>query len=146
MKNKSYMPKSKNQEHITPDRVFYIIEIDFGIDKWKFYDPCPTGTPFRSPCFFNGLYGDWHEYNFVNPPFEIRTLEKFVAKAVKEAQKGRVSVMLLPCKTDQDWFHDMIIENNFEISWIRKRLKFKNNKDSATGSHFLVLIKPMTLK
>ena len=47
--------------------------------------------------------------------------------------------MLLPSKTDQDWFHD-IISNDFKIVWIRKRLKFKNNKDSAMGGHLLVMI------
>jgi len=134
------MPKSKNQEHLTPDRVFNLIFLNFGIPKNYFYDPCPTGIPFRSPCFFNGLYGNWKKYNFVNPPYEIKTLTKFVEKAVDQAQKGMVSVLLLPCKTDQLWFHELILKNNFEILWIRKRLKFKNNKDSATGSHFLVKI------
>jgi len=134
------MPKSKNQEHLTPDRVFDLIESKWFIRRELFYDPCPVATPFRSPCFFNGLYGNWHQYNFVNPPFEIRTLEKFVVKAVDEAEKGMVSVLLLPCKTDQAWFHNIILKNEYEILWIRKRLKFKNNKDSSTGSHFLVKI------
>jgi len=134
------MPKSKNQEHETPDIIFDLILRHWRIPKRYFYDPCPVNTPFRSPCFFNGLYGDWKNYNFVNPPFEIRTLEKFVDKAVNEAQKGKISIMLLPAKTDQAWFHNIILEFDFEILWIRKRLKFKNNKDSATGSHFLVKI------
>lgn len=134
------MPKSKNQEHLTPDRVFELIESKWLLIRELFFDPCPVGTPFRAPCFFNGLYGDWKKYNFVNPPFEIRTLEKFVEKAVKEAQKGKISILLLPAKTDQAWFHEIILEFDFEILWIRKRLRFKNNKDSATGSHFLVKI------
>ncbi len=135
------MPKSKNQEHITPDIIFELIESKwFLVDFELFYDPCPVGTPFNSPCFFNGLYGDWKKYNFVNPPFEIRTLEKFVKKAVDQALKGMVSILLLPAKTDQAWFHEIILKNHYEILWIRKRLKFKNNKDSSTGSHFLVKI------
>jgi len=134
------MPKSKNQEHLTPDRVFELIESKWYLAKFIFFDPCPVGTPFNSPCFFNGLYLDWKKYNFVNPPFEVRTLEKFVKKAINEAKKGKKTIMLLPCKTDQAWFHELILKNNFEILWIRKRLKFKNNKDHATGSHFLVKI------
>jgi len=134
---KGYMPKSKNQEHITPDRVFEMID-----KKWQLsdlYDPCPVGTPFRSPCFFNGLYGDWKIYNYVNPPFEVKTLRKFYAKAKEQAKKGNCSIMLLPSKTDQDWFHD-IIYKVYEIYFIKGRLKFKNNKDTAMGGHFLVRI------
>jgi len=140
LKALAYMPKSKNQEHQTPDRIFDLILRNWRIPKRYFYDPCPVGTPFRAPCFFNGLYGDWKNYNFVNPPFEIRTLEKFVSKALDEIEKDHITIMLLPAKTDQAWFHDMILEFDFEILWIRKRLKFKNNKDSSTGSHFLVKI------
>jgi len=141
MKALAYMPKSKNQEHITPDRIFELILHHWRLPKRYFYDPCPTGTPFRSPCFFNGLYGDWKNYNFVNPPFAKEILEKFVDKAISEAQKDKITIMLLPSKTDQDWFHDWILEFDFEILWIRKRLKFKNNKNHSTDTHFLVMIK-----
>lgn len=139
MKN-AYMPKSKNQEHLTPDIVYDLIWKHWKIPKSAMFDPCIVGTPFRSPCFFNGLYSEWQIWNYVNPPYEIRTLEKFVKKAILEAQKGKITIMLLPTKTDQDWFHFNILLNDFEILWIRKRLKFKNNKNHSTDSHFLVKI------
>jgi hypothetical protein len=47
--------------------------------------------------------------------------------------------MLVPSKTDQDWFHD-VIDKNFEIRWIRKRLRFKNNKHDSPDAHFIVRI------
>jgi hypothetical protein len=141
MKARAYKPQSKNQEHLTPDRVFELIENYWNWKKSDFFDPCVVGTPFRAPCFFNALYSEWSDLNYVNPPYEIRTLEKFVSKAIKETEKMRISIMLLPCKTDQDWFHDLLLKNNYEIKFIRKRLKFKNNKHHATDSHFLVLIK-----
>ena len=134
------MPKSKNQEHLTPDRVFDLIEEKWNFIKSDFYDPCPQGTPFRSPCFFNGLYGDWQDLNYVNCPFEKETLEKFVEKSIEQKQKGKITIMLLPTKTDQDWFHKFIIPRLKDVLWIRKRLKFKNNKNHATDTHFLVLI------
>lgn len=133
------MPKSKNQEHITPDRIFDLIKEKWGLDREIFYDPCPAGTPYKAPIFFNGLYGDWQKWNYVNPMFEVKTLTAFYKKAKEQMQICNYSIMLLPSKTDQDWFHD-IIEKNYEIKWIKKRLKFKNNKDSATGAHFLVKI------
>lgn len=134
------MPQSKRQEHLTPDRVFDLIVENWKYPKWRFYDPVPIGTPFKSPCFFNGLYAEWGQFNFVNPPFEKVILEKFVDKAITEAEKGKVTIMLLPSKTDQAWFHDIILEYEFEIVWIRKRLKFKNNKHHSTDTHFLVKI------
>lgn len=137
----SYMPKSKSQTHLTPDRVFELIEDNFSINRDKFFDPCPAFTPYKSPCFFNGLYLDWENFNYVNPPFEKKILEKFVMKSVIESSKGKISIMLLPSKTDQDWYHDIILKNNYRVVWIRKRLKFKNNKHHSTDTHFLVLIK-----
>jgi len=135
--NKGYMPKSKNQEHITPDKIWTLIENEWQLSH--FYDPCPAGTPYKAPCFFNGLHGNWQEWNYVNPPFEVKTLRKFYAKAKEQAYKGNKTIMLLPSKTDQDWFHDIILQD-YEIHWIKGRLKFKNNKDTAMGGHFLVKI------
>lgn len=145
MNRLAYVPQSKSQTHITPDRVWDMISDMFGLPakmcKELLYDPCPAYTPYKAPIFFNGLYGDWPSYSYVNPPFEHFTLTAFVKKAVEQSKKGKWSVMLLSAKTDQDWFHDIILKNNYHIKWIRSRLKFKNNKHYAYGSHFLVLIK-----
>lgn len=132
----SYYPKSKSQTHITPDIVFNYIEDVYGITKDQLYDPCPADTPYKAPIFFNGLYGSWNDYNFINPPFEIETLTAFVFKAIEQSFEGRTTIALLPAKTDQRWFHDYIKYR--DIQWIRGRLKFKNNKHGATQPHFLV--------
>ena len=134
------MPQSKKQEHLTPDRVWNMLEELTPYSKQDFYDPCPVGTPYLSPCFFNGLYGDWKDINYVNPPFAVKILRQFYNKAKQQALKGRITIMLLPSKTDQDWFHD-IFDNRYSIRWIKGRLKFKGNKDTAMGGHFLVMIK-----
>jgi hypothetical protein len=75
--------------------------------------------------------------NFVNPPYTL--LREFVQKAIDETQRDRETIMLLPSKTEQEWFHDLL-KLKCEIIWIRRRLKFKNNKDGATQPHFLVRI------
>lgn len=135
----AYMPASKNQEHITPDRVWGIIKNDFYRLKNEMYDPCPAGTPFKAPCFFNSLYGDWEKLNYLNCPYEVKTLEKFVYKAIEQSLKGNVTIMLCPSKTDQEWFH-VLVDMEYNFIWIKKRLKFKGAKDGATGAHFLVRI------
>lgn len=102
------------------------------------YDPCPANTPYKQSIFFNGLYGNWKQVNFVNPPYT--KLKEFVAKAMEQSDIGKTTFMLLPSKTEQEWFHK-IIHAQYSVKWIRKRLKFKNNKHHATQPHFLVMIK-----
>lgn len=130
----SYMPPIKSDVHITPDRVWDMIKDNWGYEKEQFFDPCPVNPQ------WNGLDIDWQELNYVNPPYSREQGEKktlltlFVDKALEE--KG-TTIMLLPSKTDQEWFHKI---KEFDIMWIRGRLKFVGNEWSATQPHFLVKI------
>jgi len=124
----SYLPKSKSDIHITPDRVYEIIRLVWGITD--LFDPCPLDPK------FNGLVIKWRDYNFVNPPYTLTT--EFVIKAFMELIfNGSKTIMLLPAKTDQTFFHML---QGLDIVWIRGRLKFKNDKWSAPQPHFLVMI------
>lgn len=126
------MPKSKSDVHITPDRVFDIIKERYGYDKSELFDPCPVNPK------FDGLSIPWKKVNIVNPPYTDMPL--WVAKACSEAMiYHNTSIMLLPSKTDQKWFH-YIHHWHRSIVWIQGRLKFKNNKHLATQPHFLVVI------
>ena len=130
----SYMPPIKSDVHITPDRVWDMIKDNWGYEKEQFFDPCPVNPQ------WNGLDIDWQELNYVNPPYSREQGEKktlltlFVDKALEE--KG-TTIMLLPSKTDQEWFHKI---KEFDMMWIRGRLKFVGNEWSATQPHFLVKI------
>lgn len=128
----SYMPESKSDTHLTPDRVWWMIENKWNYKREEMFDPCPVW------CIWDGLQINWEKINFVNPPYTL--LKEFVAKAVEETKKGNITIMLLPAKTDQDWFHFDIIANGYEPQWIHKRLKFKNHKSGATQPHFLVMV------
>ena len=127
----SYMPISKSDVHLTPDRVYDMIKERWGYSKDDMFDPCPVNPQ------FDGIEIDWQQINYVNPPYTL--LKEFFYKAVYETNFSRKTIMLMPSKTDQDWFHE-VIDGEFEIKWINKRLKFKNNKWSATQPHFLVMI------
>lgn len=126
------MPKSKSDVHVTPDRVYSIIDTFWDLKKDDLFDPCPVSPD------FDGLEIDWKNINYVNPPYT--KLSEFVEKALEEKLKGNRTIMLLPAKTDQPWFH-RLVHYWCEIVWIQGRLKFKNNKWSATQPHFLVMIK-----
>lgn len=128
-----YMPKSKSDIHLTPDRVYDLIKEYWGCSINDMFDPCPVNPQ------WDGLKIDWHPLNYVNPPYS--DLPDWVGKAIAEAvSDANITIMLLPAKTDQSWFH-WLIGHQYEIKWIHRRLKFKNNKWSATQPHFLVLIK-----
>lgn len=129
-----YMPKSKSQVHITPQRVYDIIEKKWGWKKKDMFDPCPVNPK------WDALKIKWKKKNYVNPPYNKDEMVPFIEKAVLETANGNESIMLLPCKTDQDWFHDIILAENFEIYWIRKRLHFTNNKSGSPAPNFLVKI------
>jgi len=131
----AYMPKSKTDEHITPNRVYKLIEDKWGLKKEDMFDPCPINA------WLDGLEIPWQDYNYVNPPFDVKTLTKFVARANDQwFRYGNQSIMLLPSKTDQAWFHDYILSNKYEILWIKGRLKFKGEQNGSTQPHFLVRI------
>ncbi len=123
------MPLSKSDHWITPMRVFAEMIDAFGIHMEDCFDPCPLNAK------FDGLLIDWKMLNFVNPPYSL--LAEFVSKALVQRKKC-VSVMLLPAKTDQAWFHFI---KGFKIHWFKGRLKFNNALNYATQPHFLVLVK-----
>ena len=132
-----YMPTSKSDVHITPKRVWWMIFNAWGHKEDEFFDPCPV-NPSR-----DGLTIPWTKLNFVNPPYGHGAtnplLRLFCAKAHFETHYVKnETILLLPAKTDQDWFHDYILEPGYEIRWIRKRLRFEGEKSGATQAHFLV--------
>ena len=130
--SRSYMPKSQSDTHITPDRVYDKIYEVTHWTKEDMFDPCPVNFT------VDGLSIPWKEINYVNPPYKLLT--EFVAKAIVEGCRGNKTIMLLPSKTDQEWFHELISRDYF-MMWFQGRLKFKNDKWSATQPHFLVLVK-----
>ncbi len=125
-----YMPAAKSDNYVTPKRVFEAMKEHFNIGIDVCFDPCPLDFD------VDGLKIDWQSLNFVNPPYSL--LKEFVWKAILESVSNRWSMMLLPAKTDQAWFHSI---KQFKIHWFQGRLKFEGEKDSATQPHFLVLVK-----
>jgi phage N-6-adenine-methyltransferase len=75
---------------------------------------------------------------WLNPPYS-RNLDQWIHKAHTYANTYNIkTVMLLPARTDTAWFHDFIY-NQYEIRFIRGRLKFGNSKNSAPFPSMLVI-------
>lgn len=130
-----YISSKKSDHYKTPDKVFDIIEKGFHIKRELLFDPCPYHST------FNGLMIEWKSYNFVNPPYEL--LNEFVQYAIMQSKidviPKRKTILLLPSKTEQQWFHDLLVVQH-EIYWIRRRLTFVGEKHNSPQPHFLIKI------
>jgi len=111
--------KNRNLDHkddwATPNSLYNELDNEFHFN----FDPCPLFST------FNGLEIDWKERNFINPPYSRKLKEAFITKAVIEANKGKLCVMLLPVSTSTKIFHEIILPNKKEIRFLRGRVKFE---------------------
>jgi hypothetical protein len=92
----------KDQAARTPSSLIALAGRLFGLPSGqRFFDPCPAGwTPASG---WDGLLGPWRAWNFVNPPFVQAA--QWLRKAEAEAQRGNVSVVLLPCRFGARYAH-----------------------------------------
>jgi site-specific DNA-methyltransferase (adenine-specific) len=58
----------------------------------------------------------------MNPPYG--EINAWVRKAYESSIRGAVIVCLLPSRTDQAWWHDIVMRHASEIRFIRGRLRF----------------------
>lgn len=80
---------------------------------------------------------------FLNPPFSLGA--KFIEKAVEQAARGCLVVCLLPAnKSEQGWFHELVLPWADEVRFIRGRLKYER-EGGAVGATFpscIVVFRP----
>lgn len=73
----------------------------------------------------DAITASWMNVNWCNPPYS--RVKDFVRKATEEAQKGKLTVMLIPARTDTAFFHDYIYDRpDVEVRFLRGRVKFIN--------------------
>ena len=117
---------------------------------YNFYtDPCTFSTnPLKTPLFFteedNGLdYTKWKGNTYINPPYFREDLEAWTDQAALYSllNQERTIVMLVPVKTEQFWFQNLLgrIMLNIKFYFIKGRLRFAGTHHSATFSSMLVI-------
>jgi len=86
----------------------------------------------------DGLSQNWEgETVFCNPPYG-RDIAAWIKKGFQEAQKpGTKVVMLLPARTDTQWFHDYCLKG--KVEFLRGRLKFGGSKYNAPYPSMIVV-------
>lgn len=129
---------SKTDMWATPQDFFDNLKKEF-----KFtLDPCATDENAKCKKYYtekdDGLSKSWdNEIVFMNPPYG-RVIKDWIKKA-SEA-RGGVVVCLLPSRTDTRYFHEYIYGKT-EIRFLKGRLKFGGNKNSAPFPSMVVVFR-----
>lgn len=107
----------------TPIDLFAPINKEFGFTL----DVCAISENAKCERFFtpqdNGLAQSWeNEVCWCNPPYG-KDVVKWIKKALQESKRGATTVLLIPCKTNTNWWHDFVIPFA-EIRFLRGRVAF----------------------
>ena len=138
--NKKLHFSSASQKWETPVEFFKKLNEEFRFTL----DPCCEIQTAKCEKFFtqkeNGLVQDWSkDIVFMNPPYG-REQASWIKKAYEESLKGAIVVCLIPARTDTKIWHDIIFPYA-QIRFIKGRLKFGNNKNSAPFPSAVVIFK-----
>ena len=134
----AYITESKTDSWSTPKDFKTKLNDEFNFTD---YDPCPLS---ERP-FFDGLECEWADRTFVNPPYsKLGSTKKngigWIEKSHIEAKKGKLIVLLVPARTDTKWFHEIVLENEYEVRFIKGRLKFGDSKSSAPFPSIVIIM------
>ena len=137
--NTKVLFSSKEEKWTTPQDFFDKLndEFHFTLDAAASPDNAKCANYFTEEQ--DGLVQSWGGHTvWCNPPY-CRKTGLWVKKAYEEHQRtGCTVVMLLPSRTDVRWFHDYIL-GKAEIRFIKGRLKFGGNKNSAPFPSIVVI-------
>jgi phage N-6-adenine-methyltransferase len=102
---------SLSDEWETPQWLFDALDAEFG------FTLDGAATEQNKKCKYQASTGWENERVFCNPPYsEIRPF-------VERAFTAQICVLLLPVRTDSDWFR-ILLERGVEMRWFRKRVAF----------------------
>lgn len=125
-----YISPAQSQEWGTPQWLFDQLNAEFNFSL----DACATESIAKCQRFFSvqedALMQKWAPSTFCNPPYGV-SLKKWVHKAYGEAARGCTVVMLLPVRSDTDWFHRYCLAPGTEIRFIKGRISFTGNKSRS---------------
>ena len=138
--NTEVMFSSKKMDWATPQDFYDKLDSEFNFTL----DPCADESNHKCDKYFteqeNGLEQCWGGQTvFCNPPYG-RDIYAWVRKCFMEAQKiNTIVVMLIPARTDTRYFHEFIYHKAREIRFIKGRLKFGDQKNSAPFPSMVVV-------
>lgn len=136
--------KSIRQDWETPASVFSPLHVEFRFTL----DAAANETNTKAPKFFNaeddGLTQDWGtNHVWLNPPYGEGSarISSWVAKAHAASLLGATVVMLIPARTNTNWFHDFCLKYG-EVRFIRGRPKFGGAAHGLPQPLCIVIFRP----
>jgi site-specific DNA-methyltransferase (adenine-specific) len=138
--------ESAKQDWETPIEFFSPINEEFNFTL----DAAASAENAKVSFFFSeeedGLSQSWGRHTvWLNPPYgaKKKPISAWVSKAYKESLSGATSVILIPARTNTNWFHDICLAHA-EIRFIRGRPKFGDAKHGLPQPLCLVIFRPPT--
>ena len=151
---------SKTSEWSTPDWLYKLLDDEF---HFQLDAACTNGNYGNQKCLNglvyysetdNALTKNWYGlYDihfgenipitsiFCNPQYN--KLKAWIEKGYEASLHGCTVVFLLPVtKTDQDWWHNIVVPYASEIRFVKGRVKFGGCKDAAPFPSVVVIFKP----
>lgn len=135
------MYSSGTDEWETPQGLFDSLDREFGFTL----DVCATEKNAKCRRYFtkddDGLIQDWgRETVWCNPPYG-RELDRWILRCSAHAIGGGTAVMLIPARTDTQWFHDYVY-GKAEIRFLRGRIRFGGSKWNAPFPSMVAVFRP----
>jgi len=131
--NTDLMFSSKSDLWETPQDFFDRLNEEFHFDL----DVCALPENAKCERFYtpemDGLKQPWEGTCWCNPPYGKYSIIKWVQKADLSTTSGSTVVMLLPARTDTQWFHEFVL-GKAEIRFVKGRLKFGGCKKQRSLS------------
>jgi site-specific DNA-methyltransferase (adenine-specific) len=130
---------SKSDEWGTPQALYDELNRRYHFEL----DPCATDSNHKCERYFtkeqDGLSQSWGGYRvFCNPPYG-RQIGQWVKKCAEHG-KEHLAVMLIPVRTDTQWFHEYIYNKpNVDIEFIKRRIRFSNTSCDAPFPSMVVI-------
>ena len=139
--------ESAKQDWTTPDELFAPIDAEFSFTL----DAAADAKNTKAKLFFtsenDGLQQDWgHNTVWLNPPYGERAgkLSDWIKKSLSASYNGATVVMLIPARTNTNWFHDICLKYG-EVRFIKGRPKFGGADHGLPQPLCLVIFRPRAL-
>lgn len=126
---------SKSVEWGTPQNLFDKLDRKFHFT----IDVCANEFNHKCDKYYdvnqNGLSKKWRGNVWCNPPYG-REIKYWVKKAYSSSRSGKaLVVMLIPARTDTEWFHKYIYKKDgVKILFLKGRIKFTDNSGNILNS------------
>ena len=114
----------KTDDWATPQPLFDVLDNEFGF----ICDVAASMQNSKCAVFIDSAtdaleVAEWGQVNWCNPPYS--KTKEFILKAREQQKLGKLTVMLIPARTDTRLFHEHIYEKEgVEIRFIKGRVKF----------------------